>query len=433
MVANISDDSTKVLRNFALGKHIAVEELIGDGDGQYEDFNHLKRSFVGAVNRRLRTVLRNRLAVLFSSDRDKKRIKITPRAAASLRQALDVAEPMPTFDFVCRESGTSLLTDSDDANKLRELLNLAWKGFSGRPEKGEYRISEKDLLKHFIDQGFQASVATPNRWKEASLEVAYSFDTPESSEQLRTRLEVPFNSVDEREHDLNYEFPLIFLSHEDLPGVMAGQLNVSLPRRDFIPNEVAPPDIAKTSEILAAIRSKMEKKGENENSIRSFISEDVCREAIRNVALEPQLFLDSQRQFAGLFEGFLSALDDLVEIIEEKQSVRSKEEANYYANRFLSIATQLDPYPVSGRARKEYRDMLERAKKLPSSSEKALEAELNKRIARLNSSPIAQVCRLCGDKKMHIVGKPGAFVWRCDKNNHGTLYLNRAQLKILDA
>jgi hypothetical protein len=89
LVANISAKSQQTLKLFAPGAPVALDDLIGNGR-PYRDFTDLKRSFVGAVNRRLRTVLGDRLAVLFVSDRDKTRIRITPTAAASLCEVLEV-------------------------------------------------------------------------------------------------------------------------------------------------------------------------------------------------------------------------------------------------------------------------------------------------------------------------------------------------------
>ena len=92
LIANISPKSQQTLKLFAPGTPVALDDLIGEGC-PYRDFTDLKRSFVGAVNRRLRTVSGDRLAVLFVSDRDKTRIRITPTAAASLREVLEVPAP----------------------------------------------------------------------------------------------------------------------------------------------------------------------------------------------------------------------------------------------------------------------------------------------------------------------------------------------------
>ncbi len=53
-----------MLKLFAPGRSIALDELIGEHK-PYANMTDLKRSFVGAVNRRLRTVTGNRQAVLF--------------------------------------------------------------------------------------------------------------------------------------------------------------------------------------------------------------------------------------------------------------------------------------------------------------------------------------------------------------------------------
>jgi hypothetical protein len=92
LIANISEKSQKTLRLFAAAERVGLDELVG-GDGPYKDMNDLKRSFVGAVNRRLRTVVGNRSVVLFGSDRDRRRIRVLPLAAAALRHAMGIPEP----------------------------------------------------------------------------------------------------------------------------------------------------------------------------------------------------------------------------------------------------------------------------------------------------------------------------------------------------
>ena len=64
LIANLSAKSIETLKRFASTNHVLVDNLVGKGQ-TYENFADLKRSFVGAVNRRLRTVTRNRSAVLF--------------------------------------------------------------------------------------------------------------------------------------------------------------------------------------------------------------------------------------------------------------------------------------------------------------------------------------------------------------------------------
>ncbi len=91
LLANLADKSQQTLRLFAVAERVGIDELVGD-DRPYRDMNDLKRSFVGAVNRRLRTVLGNRAVVLFSSDRGRRRIRLHPHSAAALRQAMGIPE-----------------------------------------------------------------------------------------------------------------------------------------------------------------------------------------------------------------------------------------------------------------------------------------------------------------------------------------------------
>ncbi|MBU0752979.1 MAG: hypothetical protein KJ787_04070 [Gammaproteobacteria bacterium] len=92
LLSNLAEKSQQTLRLFAIGERVAIDDLIGDSR-PYKDMNELKRSFVGAVNRRLRTVVGNRSAVLFSSDRDRQRIRVLPGSAAALRNAMGIPEP----------------------------------------------------------------------------------------------------------------------------------------------------------------------------------------------------------------------------------------------------------------------------------------------------------------------------------------------------
>ena len=92
LLSNLAEKSQQTLRLFAEGGPVSVDDLVGEGRS-YKDMNDLKRSFVGAVNRRLRTVVGNRSVVLFSSDRDRQKIRVLPSAASALRQAMGIPEP----------------------------------------------------------------------------------------------------------------------------------------------------------------------------------------------------------------------------------------------------------------------------------------------------------------------------------------------------
>ncbi len=92
LLANLSAKSVETLRLFASGESVALDALVGT-EKAYENLSDLKRSFVGAVNRRLRTVTRNRSAVLFRKVEGSTGISIAVRArtATALQQALPSA------------------------------------------------------------------------------------------------------------------------------------------------------------------------------------------------------------------------------------------------------------------------------------------------------------------------------------------------------
>lgn len=97
LIANISGKSIETLRCFVSGEPVPLGDLIGKNKS-YSNLSDLKRSFVGAVNRRLRTVTGYRQAVLFltvKSDNPQIETKISVRqvTATSLRLALGLVIP----------------------------------------------------------------------------------------------------------------------------------------------------------------------------------------------------------------------------------------------------------------------------------------------------------------------------------------------------
>ena len=84
LIENVSPRSKKVLEKFVSGELVSISTLIGP-DKEYHDLRELKKSLVGGVNRRLRTVTEDRAAVLFISNQDRSAIRIAPTSAASLR------------------------------------------------------------------------------------------------------------------------------------------------------------------------------------------------------------------------------------------------------------------------------------------------------------------------------------------------------------
>lgn len=94
LVANISEKSLQTLQLFTSGTPVLVDTLVGV-DKPYENLTDLKRSFVGAVTRRLRTVTRNKKASIFlresilgNDGEEKVAISVRPATAESLLSAL---------------------------------------------------------------------------------------------------------------------------------------------------------------------------------------------------------------------------------------------------------------------------------------------------------------------------------------------------------
>ena len=124
LLGNISDRSSQTLKHFALGQGVPLDDLVGQGK-PYKNYVELKRSFVGAVNRRLRTVSGNRNAALFSSDRDQTLIKVKPKTAQSLRRIFAMPDPLPLMEY-CDQQGKELVPSHPQCHALAQKLEEAW-------------------------------------------------------------------------------------------------------------------------------------------------------------------------------------------------------------------------------------------------------------------------------------------------------------------
>lgn len=176
LIANISDKSLLVLTQFANGQPVTQASLIGI-NAPYRDLNELKRSLVGAVNRRLRTVTDNRAAVLFASSRDRQRIHITPRSAASLRQAMRLPEPLPAFAFV-NTNGDAMAHGHAAAQALIQRLEQAWKHIALRPLEPRCHLLPAQIYPFLAQHGFSLLCGKPIS-SDDDLKVHYVWE-PES-------------------------------------------------------------------------------------------------------------------------------------------------------------------------------------------------------------------------------------------------------------
>jgi hypothetical protein len=104
LLANLSAKSIETLKLFATEPTVRLDQLVGE-NYPYANFGELKRSFVGAVNRRLRTVTRNRMAVLFRKvatniEGGGDEIAVRPLTAAALRDAFSLKhESLPAVNI----------------------------------------------------------------------------------------------------------------------------------------------------------------------------------------------------------------------------------------------------------------------------------------------------------------------------------------------
>jgi len=220
LIANISGKSLETLKLFAQGEPIDLNELVGT-DKLYENFNDLKRSFVGAVNRRLRTVTGNRLAVLFSTVKSKAgeeetRIRVKPRTAAALRSVLDILEPLPEFDFYDIDGHLILKSDANTTqDALQEKLTTVWQSFTGHSNHVSVGVSPIQIAEHYVSHGFAIKMGSAVAWDDENSEPEYAFSEPITSLEA---LAAKFNNLGA---DADQQNTQIALSHPDVSEILA--------------------------------------------------------------------------------------------------------------------------------------------------------------------------------------------------------------------
>lgn len=222
LIANISGKSLETLKLFAQGEPIDLNELVGT-DKLYENFNDLKRSFVGAVNRRLRTVTGNRLAVLFSTVKSKTgeeetRIRVKPRTAAALRSVLNILEPLPEFDFYDTDGHLVLKAEANTKeiqDKLQHKLTTVWQSFTGHPNQVSVFVSPIQIAEHYVSHGFTIKMGSAVAWDDENSEPEYAFSEPITSLEA---LAAKFNNLGA---DADQQNTQIALSHPDASQILA--------------------------------------------------------------------------------------------------------------------------------------------------------------------------------------------------------------------
>ena len=170
LLGNIGERSRRTLQHFAVGQPVPLDDLVGQGK-PYKNYVELKRSFVGAVNRRLRTVSGNRNAALFSSDRDQTLIKVKPKTAQSLRRIFAMPEPLPLMEY-CDQQGQESAPSHPQCQALAQKLEEAWEQIDSTklPEDGIECFAT--VMQHFVDRGFELYVRSLKTWDQDT-------DTPE--------------------------------------------------------------------------------------------------------------------------------------------------------------------------------------------------------------------------------------------------------------
>lgn len=162
------------------------------------------------------------------------------------------------------------------------------------------------------------------------------------------------------------------------------------------------------SDLLADLHHALERNA-NEHQLLDVIGE--CLSSLR--AMYPH----SRAEFTNEVVAFLNSLKsvqgclcEFVDALEEKEWVRTRDDAQEIAARFGELAECLSPYLVAKRAEKEFREIVARAQALPFAAVVAGEAEFRHQCSQLQIA--VQPCQKCGSSMVLRKSKNGYF-WGC--------------------
>ena len=163
------------------------------------------------------------------------------------------------------------------------------------------------------------------------------------------------------------------------------------------------------SSVITELRSALETNA-NEVKLLTFIDERLSRLRVCYRQRRDE-FTEETVSFLKSLAPIQEALRELAEAVEETDWVRTRDDAQELAARFMELKDRLNPHLVAKRAEKEIRELVERAKSLPFATVVAGEAEFRRRRAQVESA--ARPCRQCGTKMVLRESQNGYF-WGCN-------------------
>jgi hypothetical protein len=162
------------------------------------------------------------------------------------------------------------------------------------------------------------------------------------------------------------------------------------------------------SKLIADIHIALEENA-NERQLLNFIEESLC--LLRTIYRESRAeFTDEAILFLKLLTSIQDSLRELIETIEEKDWIRTRDDAQELAARFAELKERLTPHLVSKRAEKELREVVAGAEFLPVAA--VVASETNFRDLRSQLESRVQPCQKCGSKMLIREGQHG-FFWGC--------------------
>jgi len=162
------------------------------------------------------------------------------------------------------------------------------------------------------------------------------------------------------------------------------------------------------SEIHAALHRALETNA-NERQLLDFIDD--------RLSLLLAIYRERRAEFTDETVVFLRSLTpvqdslrEFIEAVEEKDSIRTRDDAQELAARLAELTERLAPHLVAKRADKEFREVVANAQSLPFAAVVAGEANFRHRHSQLESS--APLCQKCGNK-MVLRESPHGYFWGC--------------------
>jgi hypothetical protein len=168
--------------------------------------------------------------------------------------------------------------------------------------------------------------------------------------------------------------------------------------------------MSELDELLSELKSGLLTLA-NERTLIELIDSRLCRLRVLYRTQRAE-FLATEVEFLRSLNGVQAELRTFVDLLEEKDDIRTREDAEEFAACLTGVKQHLEPHLVAQRAAKELREVIARSRDLPSAARMSRDAQYRLLCREFEAN--AEACRKCGHRMVLRQQDSDPF-WGCSQ------------------